>query len=89
MARAANQFTFPTYASDNMQLNQNMVHGQVAMLTTGGSVFDGSDYELSKVNMVIDLPGQLLIFEQYTDGYKESYPFKMIDDVQELDFRLD
>ena len=71
-----------------MQLNQNVVHGQVVLLTAGGAAFDGSEYEISKVNMVIDLPGQLLILEQYADGYKESYPFKMIDDVQELDFRL-
>ena len=39
--------------------------------------------------MIIDLSGQILIFEQYSDGYKESYPFKMIDDVRESDFQLE
>ena len=88
MARATNSFTFPTYTSDHMELNQNVTYGQVVMLTPGGSLLDNTDYDVSKVNMVIDINSQLLIFEQYADGYKESYPFKMIDDVSESDFRV-
>ena len=38
--------------------------------------------------MLIDVKDQIISFEKSSDGYVNSYPFKLIYDVQESDFSV-